>query len=145
MSAIAIDCIQDIEAKVESLPALRGRVFHVYSEEELVERTKGLSFPCVGVIYDGLRSVGEPGKDSGKMGSSAELVVTVMIFFRQDTKAKNDPKESVVSQLDVIRKNILRTKSPSGHFWRFQIEAAVAGKEGVLTYLQRWVTPVQLS
>lgn len=145
MSAIALDCIADVSKKVEELPVLRGRVFHVYSEEELVERTKGLSFPCVGVVYDGIRSVGEPGKDTGKMGSSAELVVSIMIFFRQETKAKTDPKESVVSQLDSIRSKLLRTKSPAGHFWRFQIEAAVAGKEGVLTYLQRWATPVQLS
>ena len=145
MTALAINCIRDVENKVEAVPAFRGRVFHVYSEDELIERTKGMSFPCVGVVYDGIRSVGEPGKDTGKMGSSAELVVSVMIFFRQDTKAKADPKESVVGHLDTIRSQLLRTKSPAGHFWRFQIEAAVAGKEGLLAYLQRWATPVQLS
>jgi len=144
IGAIALNCIEDIEAKVASVPNIpRARVFHVYSEEELIERTKGLGFPCVGVVYDGLRATPEPGATS-KIGGSAELVVTVILFFRQDTKAKIDPKDSVVATLDAIREKILKTKSPSGHFWKFQVEAAVEGKTGLLAYVQRWATPVQL-
>lgn len=144
MTAIAIKCIEDLEARVEQIPALKGRVFHVYSEEELVERTKGLSFPCVGIVYDGMMAIPEP-KPTAKIGGSAELVATVMIFFRQDTKAKNDPKDQTVALLDQIRGKILATRSPTQHLWRFKLEAAVEGKQGLLTYVQRWATPVQLT
>lgn len=143
-TAIAIKCIEDIEARVASLAALKGRVFHVYSEEELVERTKGVSFPCAGVVYDGMMASEESGS-TAKMGGSAELVVTVMLFFRQSTIAKTDPKGTTVAMLDEIRSKILTTRSPSGHFWKFKVEAAVEGKQGLLTYVQRWATPVQLT
>lgn len=141
--AIAINCIEDISAKVEQVTGLKGRVFHVYSEEELIERTKGVSFPCVGVVYDGMRALPESGS-THKIGGSAELVVSVMIFFRQDTKSKADPKETTVNYLDRIRSQLIRTKAPTGHYWKFQVEAAVEGKNGVLAYLQRWATPTQL-
>lgn len=143
-SAIAIKCIDDLESRANLIPSLKGRVFHIYSEEELLERTKGLSFPCVGIVYDGMMAVPEPGS-SAKTGSSAELVATVMIFFRQDTKAKTDPKDTTVALLDQIRGKILATRSPTGHYWRFKLEAAVEGKQGLLAYVQRWATPVQLT
>ncbi len=142
-TAIAINCIEDIAARVSSIPTLKGRVFHVYSEEELVERTKGVSFPCAGVVYDGMMAIDEAGS-TAKIGGSAELLVSVMIFFRQNTVAKTDPKATTVALMDEIRGRILATKSPSGHFWKFRIEAAVEGKQGLLTYVQRWATPVQL-
>lgn len=144
MRVVAINCIEDIVKKVETVPGLKGRVFHVYSEEELIERTKGLSFPCAGIVYDGMRAISEGGKDTHKIGGSAELVVSVMVFFRQDTKAKVDPKETTVAVLDSLRGKLITTKSPTGHFWKFQVEAAVEGKNGVLAYLQRWATPIQL-
>lgn len=144
MSGIAINCIDDLVAKISKIPSVKGKVFHVYSEEELTERCKGITSLWVGVVYDGLRAISEGGKDTHKIGGSAELVASVIILFRQDTKATIDPKETVVSLLDTIRKGVITTKSPSGHFWKFQVEAAVEGKSGVLAYVQRWATPVQL-
>lgn len=144
MSAIAVSCIEAIEERIRAVPAIGNRVFHVSSEDEIVEKTKGMAYPCVGVIYSGMTAVTESGS-SARMGQSAELVVSILLFFRQDTRATNDPKESTVAVLDLIRKQIMATKSPSGHFWRFKVEAAVEGGKGVMTYLQRWSTPVQLT
>ena len=141
--AIATDCIESIEDVLRTIPGLEKRVFHVYSDEELIERTKGLSFPCVGVVYDGLMGREEPGA-TGKLSSTADLVVSIMLFFRQNTRATTDPKDTTVETLDTIRSKILETRAPSGHLWKFQLEAAVEGKQGLLTYVQRWATPVQL-
>lgn len=143
MTAIAISCIEDIEKKIKSVAAVGNRVFHVASEAEIVEKTKGLAYPCVGVIYTGMTAISETGSTS-KLGQSAELVVTVLLFFKKDSRATNDPKESTVAVLDSIRKNIMATKSPSGHYWRFKVEAAVDGGESLMTFMQRWATPVQL-
>lgn len=144
MTAIAINCIEDLGARVESIPSLEGRVFHIYSEAEIIERTKGMAFPCVGIVYDGLMAAPEVGATS-RMGNSAELVASIMIFFRQDTRAKVDPKDTMVATLDEIRSKIMESRSPTGHFWKFQVEASVEGKQGLLTYVQRWATPVQLT
>lgn len=143
MTGIAINCITDIADRLNVIPSLKGKVFHVYSEQELTERTKGLTLPCVGVVYDGLRSVGESG-DTSKMGMSSDIVVTIMLFFKQDTRAKVDPKDTMVALMDSIRDAIIGTRSPSGHNWKFQMEIPVAGKLGVLAYLQRWSTSTQL-
>lgn len=145
MTAVATSCIEDIVAKVNVVAPLTGRVFHVYSGEELVERTKGLAFPCAGVVYDGLMGNPDERGQTAKMGASANLVVSIMIFFRQDTRAVIDPKDTIVALLDEIRSKILLTRAPGGHFWKFQLEAAVEGKQGLLTYIQRWATPVQLT
>lgn len=142
-AAIAERCLLDLERILAAVPVLSKRVFQVYSEEELLEKTKGLSYPCVGVVYDGMRASGE-NKDTGKQGVSAELVCTIMLFFRQESLAKQDAKLVAVTTLDGVRDAIRGVRSPSGHFWKFQLEASVGGKNGVLTYLQRWSTPVQL-
>lgn len=144
MTVVAINCIEDVVSKLDKIPSLRGRVFHVFSDDDLIERTKGLTFPCIGVVYDGLRAIPEGGKDTHKIGGSAEMVVSVIMFFRNDTKAKSDPKDGAVVMLDVVRDSLIKSKSPSGHFWKFQVEAPIEGKSGVLAYLQRWATPVQL-
>lgn len=144
MSTIAVSCIEDLEAKIRLVPAIGGRVFHVASEDEIVERTKGMAYPCVGVIYTGMTASGEQGS-SAKMGQSVELVASILLFFRQDSRATSDPKESTIAVLDAIRRNIMTTKSPSGHYWRFKMEVPVEGGKGVMTYLQRWSTPVQLT
>lgn len=144
MSSIAVKCIEDVEKYLNSMSAVKGKVWHVYSEEELVERTKGLSFPCAGVLYDGMRAIPEQGA-TGKMGLSAELILTVMVMFKQKTVSTVDAKDSAVDFLDELRGKIAKSRSPSGHFWKFQLEAAVDGKSGVLSYIQRWSTPVQLA
>lgn len=122
------------------------KVFHVYSEEELLNKQKGVIFPCVGVVYDGMRSVPPAGGGSpgGTAASSAEISCTFLALFRSSPQADVDPKDSIVAQVDRLRSTIMGVRSPTGHFWRFQVEASIPGKSGVLCYLQRWATAVQL-
>lgn len=143
MINIAINCTEDLAAKIAAVPLIKGKVFTVYSEEELVEKTKGLAYPCVGVVYDGMRATAEPGPTS-KQGLSVDLTVSLMVFFRPDTRAVKDPKLTMVELMDTLRDLIITTRSPSGHLWRFQVEVPVQGKSGILAYIQRWSTPAQL-
>jgi hypothetical protein len=144
MTGIAISCTEDIANKIANDPLIKGRIFTIYSEEELIERTKAISFPCVGVVYDGITAVGEAGT-TGKQGLSTELTVSLMVFFRQNTRATNDPKLTMVDLMDRLRELIIATRSPSGHLWKFKVEVPVQGKNGILAYIQRWSTPVQLT
>lgn len=138
---IATLCVDDVEARLKTLKSMKSRVFHMYSESELLDETKGLVYPCMGVVYDGMRAVG----DGGKQGISAEIVVTIMVLFRGSVLSKEDPKDTIVALLDDSRALFRNSpRSPSGHFWKFQVESAIDSKKGVLTYIQRWATPVQL-
>jgi len=142
MSAdLATVCLDDLIAKIEAIPQFAGKVFHVYSEEELIDKQKGLLFPCVGVIYDGIRAVA----DAGGKSSSASASYSILAFFRSETFATTDAKDRTVLLIDLMRSGINGTRSPSGHWWKFQIEASIPSKKGLLVYLQRWSTAVQLT
>lgn len=143
MKDLATKCVDDIETRLKTMAGMSKRVFHIYSEDDLMDITKGLVFPCMGVVYNGIRAIPEAGS-TGKQGGSGELVITVMLFFRDESKAANSLKLSATELLDDVRDAIMGTRSPSGHFWRFQLEAPVEGKKNVLSYVQRWSTPVQL-
>ena len=143
MSVKANDCMDDLEAKVQLIAEFRNKTFSVYSEEELIEKTKGIGYPCIGVIYNGITSQVEVGSTQ-KVGGSGEIIISLLVMIRQNTIAKADPKEQIIGKLDQIRSKIMGTKSPTGHFWKFQMEIPVVGKSGLLAYLQRWATPVQL-
>lgn len=143
MTVKAISCIHDLDLKVQSIAMFRGKTFAVYSEDEIIERTKGISFPCIGLIYNGITALPEIGV-TNKSGGSGEVVVSLLVLFRQSTIATASPKEEIIERLDEIRSKILNTRSPTGHLWKFQVEIPVVGKLGVLAYMQRWSTPVQL-
>lgn len=144
MKDAATKCVGDIETKLKTLSGMGNKVFHIYSEEDLLDVTKGLMFPCVGVVYNGINAVPEK-ESTARMGLSAKLVLTIMVFFRDDARSAVDEKLSVISTMDDIRGLIKGTRSPTGHYWEFQLEAPATGKKGLLAYVQRWATPVQLT
>lgn len=145
MKDAAIKCIEDIKGKIKTVPSVAKNIHHIYSEDDIVTLTKGLSYPCVGVLYDGIRSSPEQGATS-KQGLSAEIVCSVMLFFRAASNvASKDSTSEALQLLDSIRDSIKGQRSPTGHFWRFQMEAALGGKNSVLIYIQRWAAPVQLT
>lgn len=141
---IATECIEDVVKRINTIPTLRDKVFHVYSDQELLDKTKGLMYSCVAVIYAGLHAVTEAGS-THKVGLSAEIVVDTILFFRSNAQAQSDPKTGAVAILDAMRNSFKDTRSPSGHFWRFQSETAIELKSGLVGYLQRWAAPVQLT
>jgi hypothetical protein len=145
MNDIATKCVADLKSHLGQLIAA-GKVFHVYSEEELMDKTKGITFPAVGIVYEGMRAVPEDSdKKSVKMGVSAELVAAVMLIQRPDSISAADTKTPTMNLLDDIRQEIMGSKSPSGHWWKFVVEASANEKNGVVIWLQRWSTPVQLT
>lgn len=54
----AIDCIDDITAKVSAVQGLSDKTFSVYSEEDLLDKAKFIKLPAVGVMYEGLAANG---------------------------------------------------------------------------------------
>ena len=137
-----------IEALVKvasTVPLLKGKTFGVYSEDELVERVKGITAGGVicGVIYDGIRAKPDGG-DSNKKGGSVDVQFTILINFRQSTVKTDDPKGSIIGALDELRTKLIGEDSPSITKWKFLIETAVNGKVGGLCYMQKWSFPTTL-
>ena len=144
---LAAASVLDLVSRIKAMPDFGPtKVWHVYSEEELLAYQKGVIFPAVGVLYDGMRVAPDSGGGSpgGGTKASAELSCTVMAWFRNSPQSTVDPKDTIVAQVDRLRSAVMGQRSPTGHFWRFQVEASIPGKSGVLCYLQRWATAVQL-
>lgn len=141
--ASVVKTIDGVEKYLKTITGFRDKVFSVTSEEELQSKIKGLSLPAIGVIYDGMRAVPEQG-GTGKMGKSAELVVTLLLVFRNDTLQGKSPNDVNLGTLDSMRDKMLETRSALGHLWRFQLETPVQTKTGLVVYVQRWATPAQL-
>lgn len=142
---VAAKCLTSVIKTLQSIAAVSGKVFQIYSEDELMDKTKGMVFPCAGVVYEGMRAISEGSKDTNRQGLSAELVLSILIFFRPDALSPSNTKTSALNLLDDVRDSIKGTRSPSGHLWRFVVEAAATEKHGVVVYIQRWTTPVQLA
>lgn len=142
-STLAEDCVADVVDKIKAIPGLSSKVFHVFSEEDIDDKTKNLIFPCVGVVYDGIRDAGSSVGSSDKQGVSGVLTVSIIYLFRKVTNSSVDVKDEAVRTLDLARK-ALRGSAPGGHKWRFLLESPLGSKTGILAYVQRWSTPVQL-
>lgn len=142
---LASQCVTDVQLKVAAVTAFKNKVHQVYTESELADKTKGISYPLIAIVYDGMGAVPESGL-SGKQGRSAEVKVSVIMFFRAQATATANQTLAAVDALDVVRKQIHGTRAPSGHLWRFVSEVGSQGAEkGVYVYIQRWATPVQLT
>lgn len=143
MDDLVVKCIRDLMTKVAKVPAVTKAIYHINAEEDVVEITKGMQFPCVGVIYEGMRAVTD---NPQKMGVSAEIVCALMVFDRAGPSfAAKDMVATSLILMDDIRNTIKLTKSPTGHFWGFQMEASMGSHKGILAYIQRWTTAAILS
>lgn len=144
MNNAAVLHVTDLTTKIQTVSEVKTQTYHIYADEDITEMTKGMGFPAVGVVYDGVRSVPETGA-SGKHGLSAEMVFSVLFFYRLGpSMATENTTATALQVLDKIRDAIKNTRGPSGHLWRFQMEVAVGSKKGVVAYVQRWAIPVQL-
>jgi hypothetical protein len=142
VSAIAVNCTEDLAEKVDSLREFGNKIFSVYSEEDMMDKVGTVRLPAVGVMYEGMSSNTE--MDKTKRGLMVELRVAVVLMM--SSKATSlDRKDAAAEYLDAIRGTILTTCSPTGHPWRFSEERPLGQVEGVLVYIQRWITPAPLT
>lgn len=144
MTSIARLCVDDFVNAIKVLEPFAGKTYQIFSEEELFDKTKGLVYPCAGIVYEGMKPVTEH-KETHRVGLSVELVASVMILFKSSAVAVGNAKMDAVDVLDLTRGAMKDRRSPSGHYWNFRLEAAANAKGGVLVYIQRWSTPVQLA
>jgi hypothetical protein len=136
-------CVADVESVLQSIATLQGKVIHIYSEEEMVNETTKVKMPAAGVLYEGMRSVAEQG--SNQRGVSGELIISIMLLNTQGKAfgSAADTKVATMALLGSIRRGMMGRTSPTGHKWRFIVEAAAAPKAGLVFWVQRWSTPIQ--
>lgn len=125
---------------------LTGRVVVAYDENDLLDVLKGIrNYPAVGIVYEGMRSMTEPGP-TAKVGLSAEIVLGFVLVERGDEiHSTNQKKVRAIEYLDAMRSQFIAQRSDvTKHFWHFVVEAPAALRSGAVVWIQRWSIPVQL-
>lgn len=138
----ATECPQSLIEAVQSIAVIGKKVISVYSMDDLIKKfNTAITLPAAGVLYEGTRSVDA----SEQKGISCEIVCSILLLG-ENTRAVPgvESRDMSLVLLDTVRRKILGTKSPTGHFWKFVLEAPAATVKGQVVWLQRWRTPVQI-
>lgn len=126
---------------------LTGKVVVAYDENDLLDVLKGVkSFPAVGIVYEGMRSMSETGS-TAKVGISCEIVLGfVLVEAGDEMHRTNQKKVRAIEYLDAMRYQFMGQRSTvAQHFWHFVVESPAALRSGTVCWVQRWSVPVQMA
>lgn len=139
--------VDDLRVQLQSIAAFENKTVHVLNEEEFFKTIQGLPPPTLGVIYEGLRpkTAAEGQKSSHRVGLSADMGIALMLVMQSKSVVGGDLRGTAIEHLDTIREKLKDTRSASGHYWQFVMEAPAIEKGGYTLWVQRWSTPVQLT
>lgn len=143
-SAIATRLLSDMQTALEANPSLTGKTLMSYGVDELIDKLKGLKPPAAGIVYEGMRSLPDPGV-TNRQGLAAEAVIALILFTRPGTITSADTVTPAITILDEVRASLRGKRNSSGHLWKFVVEAPAVTNANWLIYVQRWSTPVLLT
>lgn len=140
---IAADCMADVLNKLSELPEVGNKTLYCYDYDILTDAAQELQYPCVGVVYEGMTSVG--GND--RTGLSSNLVCGIFLLAGdKDTETRGvENKTDIVLLLDKLRRQIKNTTSPTRHRWEFVLEIPFDISNRSLGYYQKWKTNIILT
>lgn len=136
MSTVA-KCIDDLKLVASSIPSTKGITELVYSEKELLELSRLAEPPFIGVVYEGIFPTDDFSNQS--LSNSVSMVI-IVAYPEQGVKDGDKQKLDALTTLEELRSCLRTRKSPTGHFWRFKVEAPAKLEKGNLVWIQRWYT-----
>lgn len=146
------DVLEEASTKLLQLNAppvnLTGKVVIAYNEDDLLDVLKGVrSYPAVGIVYEGMRSLSEDSKGpTARVGLSCEVVLgLVLVECGDEIHPTLQKKMRAVEYLDAMRYQFINQRSTvTQHYWHFMVEAPAALRSGTVCWVQRWSLPLQL-
>lgn len=139
------ECWNSLEQRLQSIAVLKKQAFKASSPQTLGAKVKALVPPAVGIIYEGMRPQGE-GDSGTKTGQSTLAVFGCYLIYPSVQYAPGiDIQTPILEVLEAMRKELLRTDSPTSHRWKFVSEAFMDSDATREVWIQRWQTPVILN
>ncbi len=137
------ECSADLTARIRTVATLQKQTLTVMSMDSLVSQMANVVKPAAGVLYEGSRPVQSEG---GKQATtSAEIVFSVFLLTESSAFSKQvDAMSPAHEVLDAVREAIHGARSPTGHFWKWQLEAPAKQSGSLTVWVQRWSCVVQL-
>lgn len=131
--------------KNAGLPKLEDKVIALDLDDQLFTKLGSglIKRPAVGILYEGGRT--QNGQGGAQLGISAELTFSVLLLCEVPNIAPNltETTTEAMVLLDGIRDAVQGQMSPTGHKWKWVIEAPAGKRDRFLVWLQRWAVPVQ--
>lgn len=145
----AQDCINDAVAKLRDtkefgVNAGKEKVFTVYSEDDLMNKSKLITYPAVGVMYEGTRA---NTLDKTGQGLAGDCSLAIVLLMDGGSVAGINTQHEGARILTAIRKQfrLKCANSPTMHKWRFVSELPMGNVGNLLVFIQRWETPILLT
>ncbi|QIN95174.1 hypothetical protein DLP3_011 [Stenotrophomonas phage vB_SmaS_DLP_3] len=145
MSQNVNEILEDVRVKLQSVATFNGKTVHILTEEDFFKKIQGAPPPCVGILYEGIRAKPENDKATHRVGLSNDLGMTLVLAMQSKMPVGGDLRGTALEYLDQLRNLLKDTRSLSGHYWKFVMEAAALEKEGYTLWVQRWTTTVQMT
>lgn len=137
-----VSCLDALKSGVQSIADFKdNRTMIALNPDELVQAIKGLSVPCVGIVYEGLQAIAEGGNTNRGLGAQATFGLYLAVDAAVMTNALNK-KNTAIDHLSDIFGVFHDKKSPSGQYWQFMSERYVASYPGRTLWMQKWGTKV---
>jgi len=138
-------CWDDLETRLHTIASLKKQVFKVSSPTLLANKLKALPPPAVGIVYEGMRSVGQPGVGLNKGLSTNAVFGLYMTFSSVQYAPGVDIQTPITDILHEMRILMMEKVSPSSHNWQFMVEAFVDSNTTHEIWMQKWQTPVLIT
>lgn len=138
-------CWDDLDTRLHTIASLKNQVFKVSSPQLLGAKLKALPPPAVGIVYEGLRSVGQSGVGLNK-GLSTNAVFGLYLTYSSVVYAPGvDIQTPITNLLHEMRGALLEKVSASSHNWQFMVESFVDSNSTHEIWMQKWQTPIILT
>jgi hypothetical protein len=136
-------CILDLHSRANQVGRFKKEVLVTSIDDFVAKLSAGGSKPAIGIMYEGARPIASAG--GSQINVSAEFVFSVMVALETPTVHLNADRTPLAhSLLDDVRYRIHGGLSPTGHKWKWVVEAPVAVKGVLGIWLQRWSVVGQL-
>lgn len=137
------DCTADLTAKVKSVKALNQKTITVLSVDDLTAQLLNVVKPAAGILYEGARPA--PADGGKQITVSVEVVYSILLLCETSVvSSKIDSVSPAHALLDAVRGEIHGSRSPTGHLWKWVMEAPAAQKGSLQVWVQRWSCHAQL-
>lgn len=139
------EVMEDLKKRLlQSSVVKEGKCIQVYSAEELKDKTKNVSLPAIGVIYEGMKSnqTGESAKSNSSVSCLA--VVSIILLTSKSNQAGGTSTESAHTLLGSCRNVIKNQVSPTGHKYKFVVEAPASEDATTVLWVQRWTVATHI-
>lgn len=139
------EIMEDLKKRMLTASIVKeGRCAQVYTAEELKDKTKAINPPAIGLIYEGMKSnqTGENAKSNSSVSCLA--VVSVILLTNRVNQVGGSSAETAHTMLGSIRSVIKNQTSPTGHKYKFVVEAPASEDDTTVLWVQRWTVAVQI-